>query len=86
MSCNQNWRITFSTAAKEDRRALLSVAANKHRRSHTIPELSQQEWASMIGVTRQRVNALMQKFRKLGYIDSAERRIDSLISKFAGNE
>jgi hypothetical protein len=40
----------------------------------------------MIGVTRQRVNALMQKFRKLGYIDSAERRIDSSISKFAGNE
>jgi hypothetical protein len=40
----------------------------------------------MIGVTRQRVNALMQKFRKLGSIDCAERRIDSSISKFAGNE
>lgn len=53
-------------------RALLSVA---HLRSdeqfRLVTKISQQELASMIGVTRQRVNILLKRFRKLGLIDYA---------------
>jgi CRP-like cAMP-binding protein len=34
-----------------------------------IPKLSQQLLAEMIGATRQRVNSLMNKFRRLGFVD-----------------
>ena len=34
-----------------------------------IPKVSQQLLAEMIGTTRQRVNSLMNKFRRLGFID-----------------
>jgi CRP-like cAMP-binding protein len=34
-----------------------------------LADLSQQDLANMIGVTRQRVNFLMKKFSKLGFID-----------------
>jgi CRP/FNR family cyclic AMP-dependent transcriptional regulator len=34
-----------------------------------VPNLSQQDLANMIGTTRQRVNALMRGFWKLGFID-----------------
>ncbi len=34
-----------------------------------IPQISQEALASMIGSTRPRVNAFMNRFRKLGFID-----------------
>jgi CRP/FNR family transcriptional regulator, cyclic AMP receptor protein len=46
-------------------RTLLLVATNNDK---CIPHLSQQELANMIGTTRQRVNMLMQRFRKFGFI------------------
>jgi CRP/FNR family cyclic AMP-dependent transcriptional regulator len=46
-------------------RTLVQVATNNDQ---CIPNLSQQELANMIGSTRQRVNVLMQRFRKLGFI------------------
>jgi len=36
-----------------------------------VPNLKQQDSADMIGTTRQRVNALMGRFRKSGLIDYA---------------
>ena len=36
-----------------------------------IPKLSQQELAEMIGTTRQRVNAILQRFKKLGLIEDS---------------
>lgn len=53
-------------------RALCSLAHLDERDVYQhVPELSQQELANMVGITRQRVNALMKRFRKLGFIDYA---------------
>ena len=35
----------------------------------TLPEVSQEMLAEMIGTTRSRVNFFMNKFRKLGFIE-----------------
>jgi CRP-like cAMP-binding protein len=51
-------------------RALLSlVQFGKPDDPQAVPNLSQQDLANMIGATRQRVNALMQRFRELGFVD-----------------
>lgn len=43
-----------------------------------IPHVSQQMLAEMIGVTRQRVNFLLNRFRRLGFIDyDGGLRVDS---------
>jgi hypothetical protein len=60
--------------ASEQRPAqgLLSAGPNGKRNDwRGVPNLSQQDFADMIGTTRQRVNALMGRFRKLGLIDYA---------------
>jgi CRP-like cAMP-binding protein len=50
-----------------------------------VPNLSQQELADMIGATRQRVNALMQRFRELGFVDySRGLRVRRSIRNVAG--
>jgi CRP-like cAMP-binding protein len=50
-----------------------------------VPDLSQQELADMIGATRQRVNALMQRFRELGFVDySRGLRVRRSIRNVAG--
>ena len=36
---------------------------------HTLPKLSQETLAEMVGTTRSRVNFFMNKFRKLGFIE-----------------
>ena len=42
----------------------------QHQNSETvIPKVSQQLLAEMIGATRQQVNSLMNKFRRLGFVD-----------------
>jgi len=52
---------------------------------HRIPKMSQQDLASMIGVSRQRVNVLMNRFRQLGAIDySRGITVHGSISKICG--
>jgi CRP-like cAMP-binding protein len=67
-------------------RALLSlVQSGKSDDPQTVPNLSQQDLANMIGSTRQRVNALMQRFRELGFVDySRGLRIHRSIRNVAG--
>lgn len=49
--------------------ALVSVARlSGAAQSQRLPRMSQQELASMVGLTRQRVNFLMTRFKRLGYI------------------
>jgi CRP/FNR family transcriptional regulator, cyclic AMP receptor protein len=69
-------------------RAILSRAISTGQHGYQrVPKLSQQDWANMIGVTRQRINALMRKFRELGYIDDAEGlRVHSSIVNIAGED
>jgi CRP/FNR family transcriptional regulator, cyclic AMP receptor protein len=58
--------------ASEQRLALALLAAaplGNNDDWQWVPNLSQQDLANMIGTTRQRVNALMRGFWKLGFID-----------------
>jgi len=51
-------------------RTLLSVSTpSKPGTFPRVLQLSQQDLASMIGTSRQRVNVLMQRFKKLGLVD-----------------
>ena len=53
-------------------RALLSVAQLRENESiRVLPGMSQQELANMIGITRQGVNSLLKRFKKLGLVDTA---------------
>ena len=60
----------FNSSEKRLARTLLLLArygqANPHR---TLPKISQETLAEMIGATRARVNFFMNKFRKLGFIE-----------------
>jgi CRP-like cAMP-binding protein len=60
----------FNSSEKRLARTLLLLArygqANPHR---TVPKISQETLAEMIGATRSRVNFFMNKFRKLGLIE-----------------
>jgi CRP-like cAMP-binding protein len=61
----------FNRAEKRLARLLLLLAEyGKTREDESvIPQISQEALASMIGSTRPRVNAFMNRFRKLGFID-----------------
>ncbi len=51
-------------------RALLSISkASEPDGFQRVPQLSQQDLANMIGTSRQRVNTLLQRLKKLGFID-----------------
>ena len=55
-------------------------------KSHPFFTPSQQDLADMIGVTRQRVNMLLQRFRRMGYIrGSRNLTLDESITKIAPN-
>ncbi|HXG54010.1 MAG TPA: Crp/Fnr family transcriptional regulator [Vicinamibacterales bacterium] len=60
----------FNSSEKRLARTLLLLArygqADDHR---TLPKISQETLAEMIGATRPRVNFFMNKFRKLGFIE-----------------
>jgi CRP/FNR family transcriptional regulator, cyclic AMP receptor protein len=60
----------FNSSEKRLARTLLLLArygqANPHR---TLPKVSQEILAEMIGSTRSRVNFFMNKFRRLGFIE-----------------
>lgn len=61
----------FNSSEKRLARTLLLLARyGEQDVSHrTIPKVSQEVLAEMIGTTRSRVNFFMNKFRKLGFID-----------------
>jgi CRP-like cAMP-binding protein len=61
----------FNDAEKRLARTLLLMARYGEQEGphRTLPRVSQTILAEMIGTTRSRVNAFMNKFRKLGFID-----------------
>jgi CRP/FNR family transcriptional regulator, cyclic AMP receptor protein len=61
----------FNRAEKRLARLLLLLAeyGEKEEEKALIPPVSQEALASMIGSTRPRVNAFMNRFRKLGFIE-----------------
>jgi len=61
----------FNSSERRLARALLSLAnyGTKGTPDITIPKLSQEMLAEMVGTTRPRINQFMNKFRDLGYID-----------------
>jgi CRP-like cAMP-binding protein len=61
----------FNSSEKRLARTLLLLARyGKSEATHrTLPRVSQELLAEMVGTTRSRVNFFMNKFRKLGFID-----------------
>jgi CRP/FNR family transcriptional regulator, cyclic AMP receptor protein len=60
----------FNSSEKRLARMLLLLARyGETNPSRTVPKLSQEVLAEMIGATRSRVNFFMNKFRKLGFIE-----------------
>jgi CRP/FNR family transcriptional regulator, cyclic AMP receptor protein len=60
----------FNTSEQRLARALLLLAERAHGESKgTVPRLSQETLAELIGTTRSRVNLFLNRFRKLGFID-----------------
>jgi len=61
----------FNSSEKRLARTLLLLAhyGKQDHPQETIPKVSQEMLAEMIGTTRSRVNFFMNKFRKLGFID-----------------
>jgi CRP/FNR family transcriptional regulator, cyclic AMP receptor protein len=63
----------FNSSEKRLARVLLLLArygeTNPVNPQRTVPKLSQETLAEMIGATRSRVNFFMNKFRKLGFIE-----------------
>lgn len=60
----------FNSSEKRLARTLLLLARYGHTNpQRTLPKISQETLAEMVGTTRSRVNFFMNKFRKLGLID-----------------
>ena len=61
----------FNSSEKRLARTLLLLAryGKEDTRQRTLPKLSQETLAEMVGTTRSRVNYFMNKFRKLGFIE-----------------
>jgi CRP/FNR family transcriptional regulator, cyclic AMP receptor protein len=61
----------FNSTEKRLARTLLLLAryGKQGQPQKTLPKISQEVLAEMIGTTRPRVNVFMNKFRKLGFID-----------------
>jgi len=60
----------FNSSEKRLARTLLLLARyGQANPQHTLPKISQETLAEMIGATRARVNFFMNKFRKLGLIE-----------------
>lgn len=76
----------FNRAEKRLARLLLLLAENSRpgEEDTLIPQISQEALAGMIGSTRPRVNAFMNRFRKLGFVeyDSRIRVHKSLLNVF----
>ena len=79
----------FNSSEKRLARTLLLLARyGKEGKPETVvPEINQETLAEMIGVTRERVNFFMNKFRKLGFIDyNGELHIHSSLLSFVLHE
>jgi CRP-like cAMP-binding protein len=61
----------FNSSEKRLARTLLLLAryGGEDAAQRTLPKLSQETLAEMVGTTRSRVNFFMNKFRKLGFIE-----------------
>jgi CRP/FNR family cyclic AMP-dependent transcriptional regulator len=61
----------FNSSEKRLARALLLLAqyGEPDKPVRTLPEISQETLAAMIGTTRSRVNFFLNKFKKLGFIE-----------------
>lgn len=61
----------FNSGEKRLARMLLLLARFRHDEAgtRTLPYISQETLAEMVGTTRSRVNIFMNKFRKLGFIE-----------------
>jgi len=60
----------FNSSEKRLARTLLLLSHyGKDGRTETVPRVSQQNLAQLVGTTRARVSHFMNKFRKLGFID-----------------
>jgi CRP/FNR family transcriptional regulator, cyclic AMP receptor protein len=61
----------FNSSEKRLARALLLLAryGARGRTQETLPNVSQEMLAEMVGTTRPRINYFMNKFRKLGFIE-----------------
>jgi CRP/FNR family transcriptional regulator, cyclic AMP receptor protein len=64
----------FNSCEKRLARALLLLARHgaRDQTQRTLPKVSQEMLAEMVGTTRSRINQFMNKFRKLGFIDYDE--------------
>jgi len=63
----------LNSTEKRLARALCMLAESETKsKSDLLDKITQQTLAKMIGTTRQRVNFLMQRFRRLGFIENAE--------------
>jgi CRP/FNR family transcriptional regulator, cyclic AMP receptor protein len=72
MRVEETWSISSLIRAKSVSRWVLLLLANfgkKGRPHSTIPYVTQDMLAEMIGTTRPRVNFFMNKFRKLGFVE-----------------
>jgi len=65
----------FNSSEKRLARVLLLMAefGKRDQPEQYIPKISQETLAEMIGTTRSRVSFFMNRFRKLGFIDYADR-------------
>jgi len=65
----------FNSAEKRLARTLLLLAryGKEDQPQKTLPKVSQEMLAEMIGTTRSRVSVFMNKFRKLGFIEYGDR-------------
>jgi CRP/FNR family cyclic AMP-dependent transcriptional regulator len=63
--------LLFNSAEKRLARALLLLAryGEQDRPQRVIPKISQQTLADIVGTTRSRVNVLLNRFKKMGFIE-----------------
>jgi CRP/FNR family cyclic AMP-dependent transcriptional regulator len=61
----------FNSSEKRLARTLLLLAryGKQQTPARTVPKISQESLAKMVGTTRARVNFFLNKFKKLGFID-----------------
>jgi CRP/FNR family cyclic AMP-dependent transcriptional regulator len=64
----------FNSSEKQLARTLLLLGRyDKHGEpTGTVPRISRETLAEMIGTTRSRVNVLMTKFQQLGFVDDKD--------------
>jgi CRP/FNR family cyclic AMP-dependent transcriptional regulator len=63
----------FNSSEKRLARALLLLAryGKRDKPTHVVPDITQETLAEMVGTTRSRINFFMNKFKKLGFIETA---------------